>query len=124
MIYEVYEIGYDKSLETEETLVDIADNHCRSYDDRENYLPILTVEKAIKYLTDFGFVVTPFTEGKTIVRVSTGTDDDELNEWLDEHTDEIVITGMEDDYFWGKTTDGTDVPYHMEGRDIREVIKL
>lgn len=125
MIYDLYEIGYDHSLEVNETLIENAQYHCEQYPERTKYLPITTVEQAIKYWTNFGFEVKPLREG-SIVRVSTATDDDELNEFLDEHGDEIIINEVDelDDYFWGKTTTGVDVPYHMEGRDIREVIKL
>lgn len=58
----------------------------------------------------------------TKVITSIGTDDNELNEFLSEHGNEVVIQHIEDDYFWGKTTTGIEIPYHMEVRDIIEII--
>ena len=53
-----------------------------------------------------------------IVEVSTSTDDDELNEFLEEHGNIVIIEQIEDDYFWGKTQNDVKVPYHLEARDI------
>lgn len=56
-MYLLTEIGYDTSVETEESLIQIAQCHCEQYDDRTMYLPIDTLEKAVKYFEDFGFEV-------------------------------------------------------------------
>lgn len=56
-VFELEEIGFDTTLETESSLIKIADFHCRSYDDRDRYLPIDTVEKAIDYFSENGFAV-------------------------------------------------------------------
>lgn len=56
-MYLLTEIGYDSSRETAETLVDIANEHCSSYEDRQEYFPITTVAEAIKYFNTFGFQV-------------------------------------------------------------------
>ena len=56
--YLLTEIGFDTSLETEKSLIVVAQEHCSSYDDeRTELLPIDTLEKAIKYLDDWGFEV-------------------------------------------------------------------
>lgn len=57
MLYEVEEIGFDTFVQTECELIDTARFHCTSYDERKYYLPIDTVERAIKYLTENGFKV-------------------------------------------------------------------
>ena len=50
------------------------------------------------------------------------TDDEDLNDFLDElGNPEIVITSIEDDYFWGETLDGQNIEYHMEYRDISSI---
>lgn len=58
----------------------------------------------------------------TKVIISINTDDNELDEFLSEHGNEVIIQHVEDDYFWGKTTTGIEIPYHMEARDIIEII--
>lgn len=57
MLYEVEEIGFDTFVQTERELIDTAHFHCTCYDERKHYLPIDTVEQAIKYLTENGFKV-------------------------------------------------------------------
>lgn len=49
------EIGYDTSIETENSLIEVANTHCNSYTDRKQYLPINTLSKAIKYFKENGF---------------------------------------------------------------------
>lgn len=62
-----------------------------------------------------------------VVYVSLGTDDEDLNEYLEEHGDQITITEVETDgdeltgNFWGTSADGEHVPYHMEWRDVYAV---
>jgi len=56
--YKLTEIGYDTSIETEQSLIVVAQEHCSSYDDREQYLPIDTVDKAINYFETHAFEVT------------------------------------------------------------------
>ena len=57
-MFELTEIGFDTSIETEEDLIQIANEHCSSYDDgRENLLPIDTVNKVIIYFNNYGFKV-------------------------------------------------------------------
>lgn len=58
------EIGFDSSVETSDSLVVAAREHCKGYDDRERYLPIDTVDQAIKYWEDFGFRVIPYDDGE------------------------------------------------------------
>ena len=55
--YYLTEIGFDTSCETEESLIRVAHSHCISYEDRESFLPIDTVEKAINYFENYGFTV-------------------------------------------------------------------
>ena len=57
--FELEEIGFpeDTTLETDDSLIEVANFHCESYEERKGYLPIDTVEKAIKYFTENGFVV-------------------------------------------------------------------
>lgn len=57
MKYKLIEIGFDESIETEETLIEIAQYHCEHYEDRQKYLPIDTLEKAVKYFNKYGFVI-------------------------------------------------------------------
>ena len=58
VFYSLEEIGFDTTYETVGSLLNIARYHCQSYEDRQGYLPIDTVSKAIKYLTENGFKVT------------------------------------------------------------------
>lgn len=52
------EIGFDTSLESENSLIDIAEEHRKSYDDeRVNYPKITTLYQALKYFNDYGFKV-------------------------------------------------------------------
>ena len=52
------EIGFDTSLENENSLIDIAEEHRKSYDDeRTNYPKIITLDQALKYFNDYGFKV-------------------------------------------------------------------
>lgn len=53
-----------------------------------------------------------------IVEVSTSTDDDELNKFLNEYGNIIIIEQIENDIFWGKTQNDVKIPYHLEARDI------
>lgn len=57
MLYEVEEIGFNTSVLTKCELINMAYFRCTSYDERKRYLPIDTVEQAIKYLTENGFMV-------------------------------------------------------------------
>ena len=57
-MYSVEEIGFETSYESVSSLLFLARYHCESYEDRQGYLPIDTVSKAIKYLTENGFKVT------------------------------------------------------------------
>ena len=57
MNYIVTEIGFDSSVETDESIIEVANEHCGNYEDREHLLPINTVEKAINYFENFGFTV-------------------------------------------------------------------
>ena len=57
-MYTVEEIGFETSYESVSSLLSLARYHCQSYEDRQGYLPIDTVSKAIKYLTENGFKVT------------------------------------------------------------------
>lgn len=57
-MYSLEEIGFDTTYETVSSLLNIARVHCEAYEDRQEYLPIDTVSKAIKYLTENGFRVT------------------------------------------------------------------
>lgn len=62
-MYKLYEIGYDTSIETKESLIRIANEHCDSYnDEREILLPINTIEKAINYFRQYGFEVEYYKE--------------------------------------------------------------
>jgi hypothetical protein len=57
--FELIEIGFedDSSLHGAESLINAANSHCSSYDDRSGYLPIDNVDKAIKYFEENGFKV-------------------------------------------------------------------
>ena len=90
-VFELSEIGFEKdaTLETESSLIDCAKFHCESYDDRASYLPIDTVEKAIKYFTENGFTVEEVRKSdaiatlevkndKELYRTIKGLDDTEL----------------------------------------------
>lgn len=57
--FELIEIGFedDSSFHGAESLINAANSHCSSYDDRSNYLPIDNVDKAIKYFEENGFKV-------------------------------------------------------------------
>ena len=57
MLYEVEEIGFDTYLWSERTLIDMANLHCKSFEERGHYLPIDSVGKAITYLEENGFKV-------------------------------------------------------------------
>ena len=58
MNYKLTEIGFDTSIETAESLIEIAECHCRSYDDERVDIPTIdTVEKAIEYFENYGFKV-------------------------------------------------------------------
>ena len=57
MKYKLTEIGFNSSIETAESLIATAQTHCEQYEDRKHYLPIDTVEKAIKYWTECSFAV-------------------------------------------------------------------
>lgn len=57
-IYKLTEIGFDETLETEESLIAVANYHCKSYGQkRKHYLPINTVDDAIKYFTENAFEI-------------------------------------------------------------------
>lgn len=52
------EIGFDSSEETENSLIKVAEDHRKSYDDERKLLPpITTVEKAVEYFERYGFEV-------------------------------------------------------------------
>lgn len=50
-------------------------------------------------------------------------DDEDLDEFLSENGREVIIEEIEDDYFWGRTVSGKQIPYHMEARDITEYVE-
>lgn len=57
--FKLTEIGFDTSIESADSLIEIAQDHCSSYtDDRVKLLPIDTLDKAIRYFTNYGFEVT------------------------------------------------------------------
>lgn len=61
--YLLTEIDFDTSLETEKSLIRVAQEHCSSYDDeRTELLPIDTLEKAINYFNSWGFEVAECSE--------------------------------------------------------------
>ena len=63
MVYRLTEIGYDTSEHTEEELIQIAECHCRSYDDeRVDVAKIDTLKKAIEYFNQYGFEVERISE--------------------------------------------------------------
>jgi hypothetical protein len=51
------EVGFDTSMESVGSLVEAANFHCTSYPDRNEYLPINTVDEAIDYFENNGFKV-------------------------------------------------------------------
>ena len=59
--YELREIDFDTTKETEASLIKIAECHCSAFAERAFYLPIDTLEKAIKYFTENGFEVYEYT---------------------------------------------------------------
>ena len=54
----------------------------------------------------------------SIVNISLNTDDEDLNEFISEYGNKVIIEHIEDDYFWGRTIDNINIPYHMEFRDV------
>lgn len=54
-MYKVQEIGFDYSIETADSLIELAQTHCAHYPDRDSLQPINTLDKAIAYLNKFGF---------------------------------------------------------------------
>ena len=59
--YELTEIGFDTTKETETSLINIAEQHCSAFTERSYYRPIDTLDKAICYLTDNGFEIVEYT---------------------------------------------------------------
>ena len=57
MLYEVEEIGIDTYFWTAQQLIDMANLHCKSFEERGHYLPIDSVGKAIMYFEENGFKV-------------------------------------------------------------------
>lgn len=63
----------------------------------------------------------------TVVTLSTSTEDEDLNEFLEEHGNHVLITSREEDMYWGDivtdrvTMERIDLPYHFEYRDIENV---
>ena len=63
----------------------------------------------------------------TVVTLSTLTADDDLNEFLEEHGNQVLITSRENDMYWGDivtdrvTMERIDLPFHFEGMDIESV---
>lgn len=51
------EVGFETSMESEGSLIAAANFHCKSYSDRDKYLPINTVDEAIDYFENNGFKV-------------------------------------------------------------------
>lgn len=51
------EVGFETSMESEGSLIAAANFHCGSYSDRDEYLPINTVDEAIDYFENNGFKV-------------------------------------------------------------------
>jgi hypothetical protein len=63
----------------------------------------------------------------TVVTLSMDTEDEDLNEFLEEHGNKVLITSRENDMYWGDividevTMERIDLPYHFEYRDILSV---
>lgn len=63
----------------------------------------------------------------TVVTLSTSTEDEYLNEFLEEHGNQVLITSREVDMYWGDivtdrvTMERIDLPYHFEYKDIESV---
>lgn len=63
----------------------------------------------------------------TVVTLSMGTEDEDLNEFLEEHGNRVLITSRENDMYWGDiivdevTMERIDLPFHFEYRDIASV---
>jgi len=63
----------------------------------------------------------------TVVTLSTLTEDEDLNEFLEEHGNQVLITSREDDMYWGDivtdrvTMERIDLPFHFEYMDIESV---
>lgn len=57
-IYILKEPSFDTAFYTEERFILAAQLHCKSFEDRKDFLPIETAEAAIKYFTCNGFDVT------------------------------------------------------------------
>lgn len=63
----------------------------------------------------------------TVVTLSMDTEDEDLNEFLEEHGNRVLITSRENDIYWGDiivdevTMERIDLPYHFEYRDILSV---
>ena len=76
-------------------------------------------------------ILTTFTEEYLkvgqVVYISGNTDDEDLNEYTEEHGDQVTITEVELDgdeltgNFWGTSADNEDIPYHLEWRDVYAV---
>ena len=79
------------------------------------------LKKAITESYEEEEILDPLFKVGSIVTIGI-TDDDDLNDALEELGDpEIVITDIEDDNFWGKTVDGQDIDFHMEYKDISSI---
>lgn len=81
MKFKLIEINFedDFSIESTESLIRAAHEHCEHYPERAHYLPIDDLEKAIKYWVENNFRVKPFDDFKVkrddkgeITKVSTG----------------------------------------------------
>ena len=63
----------------------------------------------------------------TVVTLSMDTEDEDLNEFLYEHGNKVLITSRENDMYWGDiitdevAMERVDLPYHFEYRDILRV---
>lgn len=63
----------------------------------------------------------------TVVTLSMDTEDEDLNAFLEEHGNQVLITSRENDMYWGDivvdevTMERMNIPYHFEYRDILSV---
>lgn len=56
-----------------------------------------------------------------IIELSSVTEDTDLDDFTEEHGEEVRITEIEGAYFWGVSTkSNVTVPYHMEYQDIAD----
>ena len=53
--YKLTELGFDTSYHNKLELLEVLNNHCKQYDDRDSYYPITNIKQAIEYCKNFGF---------------------------------------------------------------------